>query len=180
MIYLYYFDGKLSKSPTKMQSESELVESLNKWTSKIDATHGATRCYERLRNIVKKAKDNKDYHILTNSFALKQLVYDNLTDPNRNIYCLFEIGDNGHWTMTEPVLPEGVPAVGDEVMYKDKVWKVVETNDYNIITISREGVVGESRVGLSPFAASEEPGVPTTYTVRLHKSQVKPLKEPTW
>lgn len=78
MLYLYYWDGKLKNAPPKFDSESEIVQKLNKWTAKIDATNGYTNCTDRLLHYCTKAYQNKDkdYHILTNSHSLlKDMTY---------------------------------------------------------------------------------------------------------
>lgn len=70
MVYLYYCDGKLRNAPTKMQSDSEIVERLNKWTKKIDAANGYTNCMSRFTKLYDERQPDKDYHILTNSRSI--------------------------------------------------------------------------------------------------------------
>lgn len=70
MIYLYYYDGKLSDSPTKMNSDVEIVERNNRWYQKICASNGFTKCYNRLSKISLNANPDRDYYILTNSDSL--------------------------------------------------------------------------------------------------------------
>ena len=67
MVHLYYYDGKLRNAPTKMQSESEIVEQLNKWTKKIDAANGYTNCMNRFTKLYNESDPDRDYHVVTNS-----------------------------------------------------------------------------------------------------------------
>ncbi len=73
MLYLYYFDGKLKDAPIKFPNSAKIVQDLNKWTHKIDATNGYSSTVKRFNAL--KAKSEKsvtDLHVLTNCLHLAE------------------------------------------------------------------------------------------------------------
>lgn len=73
MLYLYYFDGKLKDAPIKFPNSAKIVQDLNKWTHKIDATNGCSSTVKRFNALKAKSKKSiEDLHILTNCLWLAE------------------------------------------------------------------------------------------------------------
>lgn len=73
MLYLYYFDGKLKDAPIKFPNSAKIVQDLNKWTHKIDATNGYSSTVKRFNALkVKSEKIVTDLHVLTNCLHLAE------------------------------------------------------------------------------------------------------------
>lgn len=73
MLYLYYYDGKLKDAPIKFPNSAKIVQDLNKWTHKINATNGYSTTVKRFNALkVKSEKSIEDLHILTNCLWLAE------------------------------------------------------------------------------------------------------------